>query len=368
MADDSIVLMGVGDVGPIHEPMEDYTTLARPVLATADIRFGQCERLYSTRGSPQLHSGHALKHGRLKPHMASIFRDCGFDVVSLASNHAMDFGAEALMETIDVLRNMGIQVVGAGKNIEEARRPVIIERKGVRVAFLAYCSVLNEGFAAGPNSPGAAPMRAHTYFRIIDYQPGTPPVVVTVPYEDDLKAMLANIGAVRKSVDTIVLSMHWGLHYVPKVICDYQPIVANAAFEAGADVILGHHAHVPKGIGVHGGKACFYSLSNFIMSSEGKAPGQLTPLAQHLGVVLDPEYPRLPYGLDAKRSLIAKAVLSKTGVKRASFLPVLIDKRLRPEVLRNGDARFDDAVRYMDWASEKLDHKFSVEGDEVIVC
>ena len=178
--DNSIVLMGCGDVGPIHEPMNHYATLARPTLATADLRFGQCERLYSERPPTQLHSGYALKHGRLKPHMASIFRECGLDVVSLAGNHAMDFGAETLLDTIDTLRDLGIQVVGAGRNIEEARKPVIIERKGVKVAFLAYCSVLNEGFAAGPNSPGAAPMRAYTYYRTIDYQPGTPPVVVTV--------------------------------------------------------------------------------------------------------------------------------------------------------------------------------------------
>jgi poly-gamma-glutamate capsule biosynthesis protein CapA/YwtB (metallophosphatase superfamily) len=171
--------------------------------------------------------------------MASIFRECGLDVVSLAGNHAMDFGAETLLDTIDTLRDLGIQVVGAGRNIEEARKPVIIERKGVKVAFLAYCSVLNEGFAAGPNSPGAAPMRAYTYYRTIDYQPGTPPVVVTVPYEDHLKAKVADIAAIRKSVDAVVLSLHWGLHYVPKVIVDYQPIVAKAAFDAGADAYCG---------------------------------------------------------------------------------------------------------------------------------
>ena len=82
---------------------------------------------------------------------------------------------------------------------------------------------------------------------------------------------------------------------------------------------------------------------------------------------MDPDYPHLSYGADAKRSLIAKAVLSREGVKRVSFLPVLIDRQLRPEVLRNGDPRFDDAVRFMEWASEDHAHRFSVEGDEVVV-
>jgi poly-gamma-glutamate capsule biosynthesis protein CapA/YwtB (metallophosphatase superfamily) len=68
-----------------------------------------------------------------------------------------------------------------------------------------------------------------------------------------------------------VLSLHWGIHFVPRLIADYQKTVAYAAIEAGADVILGHHAHVPKAIEVHAGKTCFYSLCNFIMSTP--APG-----------------------------------------------------------------------------------------------
>ncbi len=165
----------------------------------------------------------------------------------------------------------------------------------------------------------------------------------------------------------MVLSLHWGIHFIPRMIADYQVIVANAAFKAGADLILGHHAHTPKAIGVHQGKACFYSLSNFIMSSTAKTPAKAAEFEKQYGVTLDPDYPHLSYGTDAKRSLIAKAVLSRDGVKRVSFLPVLIDKQLRPEVLRKGDARFDDALRFMEWVSEGIDHRFTVEGDEVVV-
>jgi poly-gamma-glutamate synthesis protein (capsule biosynthesis protein) len=77
--------------------------------------------------------------------------------------------------------------------------------------------------------------------------------------------------------------------------------------------------------------------------------------------------PLLPYGRDARRSLLAKAVFTKAGVKEVSFLPMMIDGLYRPEVLRNGDARFDDMVRYMDWASEGFDHRFTVRGDEVVI-
>jgi poly-gamma-glutamate capsule biosynthesis protein CapA/YwtB (metallophosphatase superfamily) len=365
MTANTVTLLGVGDVGPLHEPIAPYSELAKPVLAAADIRFGQVERVYSERGSLQLHSGGA--HSRVKPHLASVFTDCGFDVVSLASNHAMDWGPDALLDTVDLLRGKGLRVIGAGRNLREARAPAIIEKNGVKTAFLAYCSILQTGYAAGPDHAGVAPLRAHTYYEAFDYQAGVPPRVVTVPREDDLAGMLEDIAAARKRADAVVLSLHWGIHFIPKLIAGYQVTVANAAFRAGADLILGHHAHAPKAIGVHQGKACFYSLSNFIMSSTAKSPEKAAAFEKQYGVTLDPDYPHLSYGADAKRSLIAKAVLGKDGVKRVSFLPVLIDKRLRPEVLRRGDPRFDDAVRFMEWVSEDFDHRFTVEGDEVVV-
>ena len=155
--------------------MDGYSALARATLASGDIRFGQCERVYSERGSLQIHSGGG--HSRCKPHMASVFTDCGFDVVSVASNHAMDWGGDALLDTISLLRDKGIAAVGGGRNLEEARRPAILERAGVKVAFLAYCSILREGYAAGPKKTGVAPLRAHTYYRSFDYQAGVPPRV-----------------------------------------------------------------------------------------------------------------------------------------------------------------------------------------------
>jgi len=287
--------------------------------------------------------------------------------VSLASNHAMDWGEDALLDTAALLQGKGMHVIGAGRNLAEARKPAILERNGVRVAFLAYCSILQTGYAAGRDKAGIAPLRAHTYYEPFDYQAGVPPRVVTVPYKDDLAAMVEDIAAAKKAADVVVLSLHWGVHFIPRVIADYQVTCANAAFKAGADLILGHHAHTPKAIGMHQGKACFYSLSNFIMSSTAKSAEKAAEFEKRYSVKLDPDYPNLSYGSDAKRSLIAKAVLSRDGVKRVSFLPVLIDKQLRPEVLKSGDSRFDDALRFMEWVSEGHDHRFTVEGDEIRV-
>ena len=360
---DAVVLLGCGDVGPIHEPMSQYSELVRDTLAAADIRFAQVERVYSDRGELQPHGG---AHGRLPSHMASVITDCGFNVVSVAGNHAMDWGPEPLLDTIALLRAKGIQVIGGGRTLAEARQPAIMECKGQGVAMLAYCSVLHEGAAAGADSPGVAPMRAFARFEAVDYQPGVPPRVVTTPDEQDLANLIADVRAAKERADAVVLSLHWGVHFVPRVIADYQRTVAQAAFDAGADLILGHHAHVPKAIEVFGGKTCFYSLSNFIMTSSPKVTGGADEFRRNYGVPLDPAYPNMPYGVDGKRSLVAKAVISKDGI-RTSFLPALIDTRLRPEFLHHGDPRFDDMVRFMEWASEGFTHSFEVTGDEVLV-
>ena len=141
-----------------------------------------------------------------------------------------------------------------------------------------------------------------------------PPRVVTTPDEQDLAALIADVRAAKQAADKVVLSLHWGVHFVPRLIADYQRTVAHAAFDAGADLILGHHAHVPKAIEVHDGKTCFYSLSNFIMSSPAKIDRGRGRVLRHAMVSsLDPDYPHLPYGTDAKRSLVAKAVMSNDG-------------------------------------------------------
>jgi hypothetical protein len=102
------------------------------------------------------------------------------------------------------------------------------------------------------------------------------------------------------------------------------------------------------------------------ISSSPKVTGGAEECHRNCGVRLDPAYPNMPYGVDAKRSLIAKAVISKDGT-RTSFLPALIDIQLRLKILHAGDPRFADMVRYMEWASEGFTHRFSVQGDEVVI-
>ncbi len=365
-----ISFIGTGDCGPVHGPNDGfpigrYTELVRPTLQTVDMRFANCERQYSARGSVS----ETAPHGRQPPEMADIFTDCGFEAVTIANNHMYDAGPDALLDTRALLLGKGIAVTGAGRDLAEAREPAIVERNGIKVGFLGYCSVIPEGGEAAPNKTGIAPLRVKTSYE--GRGPHAPARVITHPDEQDMKMILDDVAALRRKVDIVIVAFHWGVIWVPRVIADYQVAAAHACIDAGADMILGHHAHVPKAIEVYKGKAIFYSLSNFCMTKPFPSPkwsekpwvhGALRNHADQ-----DPEYPLLPYGRDAKRSLLAKAWFSKTGVQSVSFLPMMIDKQYRPEVLRAGDPRFEDMVRYMDWASEGFDHQFTVRRDEVVI-
>jgi poly-gamma-glutamate synthesis protein (capsule biosynthesis protein) len=367
MSRETVTLFGVGDTSPIHEPIATYSELVRPALAAADIRFCAAERPYSERGAPHLSTG--LSGKPVPPQLASVFDDCGFDVVSIASNHIMDFGPEAMLDTREILRGKGIHAIGVGENLDDACRPAFVDKNGVRVAFLSFCSVLREGCEAGPNKAGVAPMRARTYYEPSGYEPGAPARAVTIPDARDLANMVDHIRAAKQQADVVVLSLHWGVAFIPGLIADYQPVVAQAAIAAGVDVIFGHHTHAPRAIGVHAGKACFYSLGNFIITSNhlGGDPKKIAAFERQMGIKIDPDYPKLPFGTDAKRSLIAKAVLSKQGVESVSFLPMWIDREIRPQVLQREDPRFQENLEFMERMSEALPHRFTVEGNEVVV-
>lgn len=370
----AVTLMACGDIGPIFEPTERFVELIAPVLQQADLRLGQCERTYSERGAdpqftdgPGQQSGH---HSRLHPRMAGIWKAAGIDVVSLASNHAMDWGPDALIDTIGMFRDMGKQVIGAGRDAEEARKPAIIERNGVRIAILAYCSVLRSGQAAGKGKVGIAPMRAHNHYLAEEFQPGTPPKIVTVPYEEDVLAMQEDIRKAKQQADAVVMSIHWGLRLVPKTICTYQPPVAHAAIDAGADLILGHHAHSIKAIEVYKGKVCFYSIGNFMTTGALRtSAGSYDWNLVWLSIDKECQWPQGMYNFPShcRKTMVAKAVIGKKGVERVSFLPAFINHRAQPYVVSPDDPKFQEVLEFAEWVSDQHPHKFRVEGSEIVV-
>ncbi len=367
----TVTLLAGGDIGPVYEPTDQFAELIAPVLQKADLRFGQCERIYSERGSaPHFAMRPGGDHSRLHPRLASIWNAAGIDIVSVASNHTMDWGPEPLLDTIDLFRGMGKHVIGAGRNEEEARRPAIVERNGVKIAFLAYCSVLRDGQAAGTDKVGIAPLRAHNYYSAEDFQPGTPPKVITVPYANDVQAMEADIKKAKQQADVVIVSLHWGLRHIPKTICTYQPPVAHAAIDAGADLILGHHAHSIKAVEVYKGKVCFYSIGDFLTTGSPTTPAEF--LEWNLWwFQIEPEC-MPPHGMHhhpahCRNTMLAKAVIGKKGIERVSFLPAFINARAQPYVVAPDDPKFKEVLDYTEWVSNQHPHEFRVEGGEVVI-
>lgn len=370
MTRQAILVFG-GDCGPTHGaaegyPIEGYTELVRPVLAAADMRFVNCMRTYSTRN---VRSDHAPQVGQPVA-MAAIYTNGMFDAVTMSNNHTCDAGFDAMLDTRALLNSRGIQVTGAGKNLAEARRAAIVEKNGVRVAYLGYTSVPAADTEAGPDKPGVTAIRVKTAYETRGHN--QPVRVRTEPDPKDLAMLLEDLAALRKEVDVVTLAYHAGVIRLPRVIADYQVTVAHAAIDAGADVVVGHSPHIPKAIEMYRGKPIFYSIGVFAMTKSFPAPSWKQEPAWAHGTVrnhvdLDPEFPLMPYGEPCTLALLAKITATKTGVTRVAFIPMSFDKRYRPEPLRRGDPRFDRIVRYMEWASEDMPHRFAIEGDEVIV-
>ncbi len=360
---EKVSLMAVGDTAPWVEPPESIFERAKATLSTADIRFAQVERTFSTRGSYQEFS--LSPHTRVPPHLVQAYSKTGFDVVGLGNNHTLDWGQEAVIDTIKHFKEQGIAPIGIGANIEEARTPAIFERKGIRLGFLAYCSVLLPQYWATENRAGCTPLRAYTYYTPYEFQPGSPARITTVADRGDVEAMVQDIQKLRSRVDIVVCSIHWGVHWVPRYIADYQIEAGHAAIDAGCDLILGHHAHMLKGVEVYKGKPIIYCLGNFAMS---RAPHALNFLLPE-GKFRFPEVYDIPIGPDFtyghrdyyNHSVIAKAEFSKNRKVDLSFIPVYIEQGPQPTVLKADDKRFTEVVRLIQWSSEPFGTKLEVK-------
>jgi poly-gamma-glutamate capsule biosynthesis protein CapA/YwtB (metallophosphatase superfamily) len=369
---DNLVLYAVGDVAPDREDPGSIFGRVTDLLNGGDIAFCQLEANLSNRGTPL---PQARLASRIKPETARAIKEAGFDVVSFASNHCMDWGREAFFDTIGALKKQGLSVIGVGENIVEARKPAIIECKGTRIAFLAYNSILPQNYWADVDRPGCVPMRGLTLYEQIEHdQPGTPCRIHTFAHRGDLEAMVDDIKKAKSKADLVIVSMHWGIHFIPAVIAEYQREAARVAIDSGADLILGTHAHILKGIEVYAGKVVFYSLCNFALDLSPtkkmlEGPGHKEIAGLNPEWKPDPEYPTYFLPPDSRKTIIAKCIISDKEIKSVSFLPTYINKQSQPEVLSSKDERFGEVIRYMEEISKDqgLDTNYTIDGNEVII-
>lgn len=361
--------IAVGDVAPDRDLPETIFQHVRERIKRADLGFCQLEVNLTDRGQRVPQARHTM---RGKAEIADALVDTGLEVVSFAGNHAMDWGPEGLLDTLDNLERAGALHLGTGRNIAAARKPVIVERKGLKVGFVAVNSILPMNYWADEAKPGCAPIRGFTVYEQIEHdQPGTPARIHTYAHQADLDATLDTIRQVREEADVVVFSHHAGIHFVPAVIPDYQRQVARAVIDAGADMVLGHHAHILKGAEFYKGKPIIYSLANFAIElamtkehAESKGFKEIQKLSPDWVPDLESRYNFPP---DSAMSIAVEAELDENGVRDLALVPVYIDRTADPKFIAPSDTKFDEIVRYLQQISidAGLDSKFRADGDVI---
>jgi poly-gamma-glutamate capsule biosynthesis protein CapA/YwtB (metallophosphatase superfamily) len=220
-------------------------------LAAADIVFGNLESIISNDDAePSFPDKPYNFHAR--DEAAPALQKAGFTILTLANNHAMDYGSESLVRTRALLAQNGIESFGAGKDLDEARQPSIITKNGVRFGFLGYGMAHARSVYAEKNRSGVAPIRP-----------------------DDIRQ---DIAALRGSVDVLIVSLHWGIEYETRPQ-EQQRVLAHKIIDWGADLILGHHPHVMQGVEIYKGRIIAYSLGNFVFGQKGPGTDQSFMLA-----------------------------------------------------------------------------------------
>jgi len=258
-------LAAVGDVtfgGPVGEAIAargaayPWQSTGR-ILRGADIATANLEGVVSTRGQPVPDKEF---HFRGPPSaLTAARRVAGLDVMSVANNHTLDFGPVAFLDTLRIARRNGIATVGGGANVVVARRPVIVKRGGMRVAFLGYSDVRPDGFTAARSIAGTAPA--------------------------DAAAIRVDVVSARRRADVVIVWVHWGAELARRVD-SRQRRFASAALNAGAHAVLGSHPHVLQNVVRPTPRALVaWSLGNFVFAPH--SPGTERTGILHLDLARD---------------------------------------------------------------------------------
>lgn len=247
-----------------------------PLLDTADIRVGNLECVVATTGSPEPGKIWTFRaHPRTLPLLKRHF-----DAVSLANNHSGDYGLQAFSEMLVLLKRQGIPYFGGGANLSEAHTPWLIERKGLRIAFLGYNEFFPRSFEADADKPGIA-------------------------WSEDEQVRLDIAEARRRyRADLVIPFMHWGWENESRA-GTRQRSLARIMIDAGADAVVGTHPHVTQDIEFYRGKPIIYSLGNFVFDGFDDA-------ANNTGWLLRMELDR--EGVRSWRTHIA--AIDKRGIPR----------------------------------------------------
>jgi poly-gamma-glutamate synthesis protein (capsule biosynthesis protein) len=233
----SVAVAFVGDImldnGPGHAVAtgRDPFAACAELLLDADFTVGNLECVLG-KGGRQVLKEYTFRAATDSPRYLKRY----FSAVSTANNHAMDFGPDGLVECLRILAVEGIPQVGGGADLATARRPLVLEKHGLKIALLAANGFQAAKSAAGAATPGVAPLEE--------------------------AAILADIAAARKGADFVVPFVHWGPELVAQPR-ETDMALARKMIDAGAAAVIGGHPHITQTVDVHAGAPIVYSLGNF---------------------------------------------------------------------------------------------------------
>lgn len=223
---------------PPTYPWGDTLSLFR----SADWRMVNLEAVISDRGEPWSPTEKAF-HFRTDQKNIACLEAAQINAVSLANNHSLDFGSQAMAQMLKTLRGAGIAFAGAGVHREEAKKPAIVTVRGLNLGILSATD--NEpAWEAGPTTPGI-------FYVPIDRR------------DQRALELLKHVARTKQSVDFLIVALHWGPNWGYRPRPNHQPF-AHALIEAGADLIFGHSCHVFQGIELFEGKPILYSTGDFV--------------------------------------------------------------------------------------------------------
>ncbi len=256
----SIILLGDTNIQYRENPADAFQYIM-PTLDDADFRILNLEGPFARGTDDSTQTDIPHKDWRYSnPDQVAALTAASIDVVGVANN--VTYPWQALMKSIKVLDSAKIKFAGGGKNLEAAHKPVILDKKGLKVGFMQYAAtVFPFNHAAAKDRPGIAEIKVYTAYQPPENldKPGQPPVVITWMDETSKKRMVNDIKKLRTQADVVIVSYHWGVSGTETPV-SYQTDVAKAVIDAGADVVFGHGPHKYQKVEVYKGKPIFYSL------------------------------------------------------------------------------------------------------------
>jgi poly-gamma-glutamate capsule biosynthesis protein CapA/YwtB (metallophosphatase superfamily) len=211
---------------------------AGKALRHADITFGNLECAVSTRGEP---FPKEYNFRATPAALAGLRRNSGIDVLNLANNHVGDYGPVATTDTVRGVERLGMKAVGAGPDLERALAPQVVQRLGLKVAFVGFSEIAPIEFAAAPGRPGTAWARPDQIAQAVH--------------------------AARRKADIVVATFHWGIEK-QTLESARQRELADVAVRAGAQVVIGAHPHTLQPVRRQGAAIVAYSLGNFVFGAQ----------------------------------------------------------------------------------------------------